>query len=77
LTLTNVVAIAAGTKHSLALKSNGDIYAWGLNSNGQLGTGNTTQQTSPQLVATGGASIGAGGTHSIFVKTDGTAGLDI
>ena len=37
--LTNVTAIAAGGSHSLALDGNGDVWAWGLNSAGQLGTG--------------------------------------
>jgi alpha-tubulin suppressor-like RCC1 family protein len=37
--LPNVIAIAAGGSHSLALDSSGDVWAWGLNSVGQLGTG--------------------------------------
>lgn len=34
-----VIAIAAGGNHSLTLKSDGSVLAWGLNSGGQLGTG--------------------------------------
>jgi alpha-tubulin suppressor-like RCC1 family protein len=37
-----VTAIAAGDQHSLALDSNGHVYAWGLNYTGQLGEGSTT-----------------------------------
>ena len=70
--LTNVVAIAAGDSHSLAMRSNGDVYAWGFNGNGQLGTGNTTGQTSPVQVATGGVAVAAGYLHSVVVKGDGT-----
>jgi len=33
--LTNVVAIAAGAYHSLALKADGTVSAWGLNNRGQ------------------------------------------
>jgi len=48
-------AIAAGNRHSLAIAENGDLYAWGNNSGGQIGQGNTTQQTytSPQPVSVG------------------------
>lgn len=35
--MKNVVAIAAGTKHSLVLKRDGSIWSWGRNNMGQLG----------------------------------------
>ncbi|MDR2099255.1 MAG: hypothetical protein LBP40_00315, partial [Campylobacteraceae bacterium] len=41
-----IVAIAAGTAHSLAVDENGTVYAAGLNTNGRLGDGTTTQRTS-------------------------------
>jgi alpha-tubulin suppressor-like RCC1 family protein len=40
--LSNIVAIAAGEYHNLALKSDGTVWAWGYNSHGQLGDGTTT-----------------------------------
>ena len=42
--------VSAGGDHSLALGSDGNIYAWGSNSNGQLGDGTTTQKTIPVKV---------------------------
>lgn len=33
--LTDVISVAAGSRHSLALKSNGTVVAWGLNSGGE------------------------------------------
>ena len=34
-----MVAVGAGWKHSIALKSDGTVWAWGANSFGQLGKG--------------------------------------
>lgn len=50
--LTGVVAIAAGgaALHSLAMKSDGTVWAWGLNSYGQLGNGTNTNSNVPVQV---------------------------
>lgn len=74
--LTGVVAISAGYFHSLALKSDGSVWAWGSNSSGQLGTGNTTPSLVPTRVAniTGISAISAGYYHNLAVRSsDGTA----
>jgi alpha-tubulin suppressor-like RCC1 family protein len=41
--LCGIISIAAGQSHSLFLKSGNTVWACGLNSNGQLGDGTTTQ----------------------------------
>ncbi|GAA1821362.1 RCC1 domain-containing protein [Planosporangium flavigriseum] len=48
--LTDVVAAAGGALHSLALRSDGTARAWGLNSQGQLGDGTTTDKNTPVRV---------------------------
>jgi alpha-tubulin suppressor-like RCC1 family protein len=60
---TNVVAIAAGYYHSVALKSDGTMVAWGDNTEGQ-----TTLQGSPGEVV----AIAAGNAHTVAMKNDGT-----
>jgi hypothetical protein len=50
LELQDVVAIAAGLTHSLALKRDGSVWAWGKNFRGQLGTGNINDSSIPQRV---------------------------
>jgi YVTN family beta-propeller protein len=72
--LTGVVAIAGGGAHSLALKSDGTVWAWGNNGNGQLGDGTTTTTGMPVQVSglTGVVAIAGGGAHSLAVKSDGT-----
>ena len=54
----SVVTISGGGLHNLALCSDGKLVAWGDNSNGQLGNGNTTNSTVPVLVTTSGLSTG-------------------
>ena len=49
--LNNVVAIAAGSEHSVALKADGAVWVWGRNNVGQLGDGTLTNKVSPKLVA--------------------------
>ncbi|MEO8524428.1 MAG: hypothetical protein ABI460_06890 [Caldimonas sp.] len=46
----SVATLADGSGHSLAIRSNGDLFAWGDNSSGQLGDGTTQRATVPQRV---------------------------
>lgn len=72
---TSVTAIAAGSTHSLAIKNDGTVWAWGLNSSGQLGDGTTTNRNVPvQVTALTGPviAIAAGEFHSLALKADGT-----
>ena len=45
-----VVAVSAGSQHSLALDGQGRLWTWGYNPNGQLGDGSTTNRSSPVQV---------------------------
>ena len=46
-------AIVGGAQHNLALKSDGGVYAWGLNNVGQLGNGSQSDHSYPAPVAAG------------------------
>ena len=83
--LTNVVAIAAGGSHSLVLKNDGTVWAWGNNGYGQLGnnfgnSNSTANSSVPVRVVidtlntplTNVIAIAAGGSFSFAVKADGT-----
>jgi alpha-tubulin suppressor-like RCC1 family protein len=70
---SNVTAIAAGYGHSLFLKSDGSLWAMGLNWDGQLGDGTYNQTNLPeQIVASNVTAIAAGNMHSLFLKSDGS-----
>jgi hypothetical protein len=45
-----ITAVAAGSRHSMAVDSNGKVYAWGYNYYGQLGDGTTTKRSSPVCI---------------------------
>ena len=67
--------IAAGTSHSLAIGSNGTVYAWGFNNNGQLGNGTTTMSLTPVAItlASGvtATAVAAGYAHSLGIGSNG------
>lgn len=70
--LTNIVAVSAGFNHSLALRSDGTVWAWGVNAYGQLGNGSNTNALTPvQATLTGVLSISAGGDFSLAVLSGG------
>lgn len=48
--LTSVTKISAGGSFSLALRSDGTVWAWGRNADGELGTGSTTDGPVPVRV---------------------------
>jgi alpha-tubulin suppressor-like RCC1 family protein len=82
--LRDVIAIAAGGDHSLAITKDGKVWAWGDNQHGQLGTtvpatcgfaftpqGLTPCSTKPVLVATipGARTVAAGERHSLVLAS--------
>ncbi len=78
--LSGVTAVGAGSRHSLAVKSDGTVWAWGLNSFGQLGTASNDTCSGAPCSATpiqvaglsGGTALAAGHDYSLVVKSDGT-----
>jgi alpha-tubulin suppressor-like RCC1 family protein len=50
---TDWVQISGGTFHTAALRSNGTLWAWGANNNGNLGTNNVINSSSPVSVVGG------------------------
>ncbi|MFN0028226.1 MAG: RCC1 domain-containing protein [Acidimicrobiales bacterium] len=76
--LTNIVAVAAGKHHSLALAADGTVWAFGLNDFGQLGStsnlGASVANPTPAVIAglSGVIAIEAGDSHSLAVRADGS-----
>ena len=73
--LSDVVSIAASGSSSLALKTDGTVWGWGLNTYGQLGNGTTSgsdpNPTPVQAIGvTDAVAVSAGG-HALGLKGDG------
>ena len=79
---TDWCQVSAGTKNSLAVRTNGTAWAWGYNTCGSLGDNTTVSKSSPVQVVGGftdWCQISAGGffgnaeRHSVAVRTNCTA----
>lgn len=68
-------SIATGANHSCSVLSDAQLACWGGNDRGQLGTGNMTGRTSPNVIAglTNVSKVAAGGRFTCAVLTDQTA----
>lgn len=68
--------ISCGDRHALAVKSDGTLWTWGLNDQGQLGDGTTVNKSSPvQIPGTTWKQVFAGIKNSAAIKSDGTLWL--
>lgn len=74
--VTSVIAVSGGQAgyHSLALKADGTVWAWGRNTEGQLGDGTLVSKNVPTQVTglNNVIAIAGGEYHSLAVRNDGT-----
>ncbi|MBX7212133.1 MAG: cadherin-like beta sandwich domain-containing protein [Verrucomicrobiaceae bacterium] len=73
-TATTWSKVSAGSAFTTALRTDGTLWTWGLNSSGQLGDGSLVQRTAPVQVgtATNWSTLHAGATWTFARKTDNT-----
>ena len=67
--------VSSGGYHTAAIKTDGSLWTWGANGQGQLGTNNTTTRSTPVTTLAGGnnwKSVSCGQNFVIAIKTDGT-----
>jgi alpha-tubulin suppressor-like RCC1 family protein len=69
---TNWCQVSSGCLHTMAVKTNGEIWAWGNGTYGRLGDGTTTSRCSPVrefCSATNWCQVSAGGVFSAAIKS--------
>lgn len=75
---SNVANVSAGSQHSLAVKSDGTVWAWGRNDHGQLGDGTNTSRFTP--IQPSGLSniisVSGGSNHSLAIELGASAPPD-
>lgn len=66
--------ISSGNLHCMAIKTDGTLWAWGINDSGQLGLGNTSNRSSPVQVGllSDWQFVSCGRAITAAIKTDGT-----
>ena len=71
---TNWKQLSCGGLYTAAIKTDGTLWTWGRNSNGQLGDNTTVHKSSPVQVTGGGTNWKqvSSGFHTAAIKTDGT-----
>lgn len=70
----SMVTVACGGDFTIGISTEGELYSWGLNDNGQLGNGNTTDFITQQLITVSGVtftSIACGSSHSMALTSEG------
>jgi alpha-tubulin suppressor-like RCC1 family protein len=74
---TNWKQVSAGQNASAAIKTDGTLWMWGYNFNGELGTNDRINRSSPIQTVSGGTNwkqvaVGFDSDHTAAIKTDGT-----
>ena len=77
--LDNVAAVSCGDSFTAAVRTDGTVWTWGLNTTGQLGNGESGMvsgtriiQLRPAKVLDGARTVACGGGHAAAIKTDGS-----
>jgi|LakMenE01Jun11ns_1017448.scaffolds.fasta_scaffold9902034_3 alpha-tubulin suppressor-like RCC1 family protein len=72
--LTGWATTSAGSYHSVSIKTDGTLWSWGRNNQGQLGLGNNTTYSSPKQVGglTSWSKVACANESTAAIKTDGT-----
>jgi alpha-tubulin suppressor-like RCC1 family protein len=72
--ITNWCQVAMGDQHAIALRTNGTVWAWGRNGEGQLAQNDVINRSSPVQVGTDTdwCRLSTRGNHNLALKTNGT-----
>ena len=72
---TNWKQVSGGVNHTAAIKTDGTLWTWGINTYGSLGDNTIINRSTPVTTFAGGTNwkqVIAGSAHCAAIKTDGT-----
>ncbi|GMH38662.1 hypothetical protein BSKO_06546 [Bryopsis sp. KO-2023] len=73
----NIKHVSAGLGHTVACTESGDLYSWGMNTDGQLGHGDESSRIMPELIDTEIISastmikVSCGARHTVALSSEG------
>jgi|GEM_PF-4078743 len=72
--ISEVTAISVGLTHSVALRRDGTVWAWGYNASGELGDGSNVHRFTPvQVIGVSNVvAVAAGAIHTVALRSDGS-----
>ena len=70
--MDDVAAVSAGSGHTAAIKTDGSLWTWGRNDDGQLGDGTTEGKSTPIKIMDNVATVSAESDYTAAIKTDGS-----
>lgn len=70
--MDNVIQVSGGIYFAVAIKSDGSLWGWGVNSGGQLGDSGGNLIAKPVKVMDDVFQVSSGGNHLMAIKSDGS-----
>ncbi|MCL2225120.1 MAG: dockerin type I domain-containing protein [Defluviitaleaceae bacterium] len=70
--MDNVKAVYASERHTMAIRTDGSLWAWGNNANGQLGDGTRTNRHSPVHILDNVSAVSSVLGRTFAIRTDGS-----
>jgi len=70
--MENVSAVSCGNEFTAAIQTDGSLWMWGSNQDGQIGNGTTETVTEPEKIMENVVAVCAGSFHTTALQSDGT-----
>lgn len=70
--MDDVAFVSTGNAYTMAIKSDGSLWGWGYNNDGQIGDGTRANKNSPIKIMDDVTFVSAGWRHTMAIKSDGS-----